>query len=486
MKLCQSLGANLAILGMAVACFSCVSHSKVIPDPNDNNPPRETAVGFLAGIPFTTNSPGINMISDDVDGNGKPDIIIQQLGGGVKIIYNQCVSGNLQLDTSRPVESTESNLLDVAVGDYNDDNLLDLFLLYRSGFVDIQLQDVQGQFSQLGKYPTGGTQLCVDQVNTSDSTLDILVPHESSGDLNALYQIPGGAGVFPTFGAASLPGSNTTPLRSEYSEMALTDFEDNGLLDVVMLNSFDGSLQVYTHADDPLGPIVANPVTGEPEEPQPGVFYGHEAVWYSYSYVPIPEVGPVENPFPGEPRRVAFAYINHDALVDVAVLTNYFGPIPDQPFYSSTLAMSDPPRNLLWLFETSIEPRDPEDDWTTDNTERRTANLTPRAVLAFPNNINDVQLADVDQDGEIDVLGCGESSGAGGFSFFYFPGLGNFQFGPPIGFTVSAPPLRMLVEDFTCDGYPDVVVLLPSMNAIEVFQNDADTGLGERGTQYTF
>jgi len=477
----------VAFLGLIVLAGSgCGSTTPV--DPGDGNGDGRLPAGFMPGVEFATDSPGMDLTAVDVDGNGRLDLIIPLLGGGVKVVYNMSVPGLIEFDAGHPKEDTERSLLDAAVADYNDDDRADLFTLDNAGYLEIRLQDEQGVFNLLGRYPTEGTQLCVDRVNSSDDTLDVLLASDRWRDMLAVYQMPDGGGVDPDDGSpGGIPGWRDQPSSSQYREMKLTDFEGNGLMDAVLADELDHSLQVFTHIELPLGDLVNNPETGEPEEPQPGVFYGYQAACYEYSICDLPTPGPMDDPHNATPLRLASGDIDHDGLTDVAALCSYFGGMPEQPWYttspSQTLAV---PLTMIWLLESTIIEYDPLYDWTTDDTAPRTATLTARTGLTFPNLIQDVKLVDVDRDGELDVLGCCDGSGGGGFSFFYFPGLGDFQFSAPLGFTVAAPPFRLVAEDFDGDEYVDVAVLLPTLNAITVFRNDADTGLGEGGTQYVF
>lgn len=98
---------------------------------------------------------------------------------------------------------------------------------------------------------------------------------------------------------------------------------------------------------------------------------------------------------------------------------------------------------------------------------------TVSQTLGGTPSVTDVRLADVDLDGDLDIVVGRSGAGNNLITVFRNGGAGNFGAGQD-SFT-DAPPEQVRVTDVTGDNYPDVVALMPSINAYTVLAGNLAT-----------
>jgi hypothetical protein len=434
----------------------------------------------MPGIPVTTSAAGTDLVVADLNVDGLPDLLVPLLGGKLGVLYNRSASSVISFDNTSPAPTSQTQLTGVQVGDLDNDGYPDLFMLNSNGVLEVKLQHTLGTFDTLCSFPGQHAQhILVDEVNSSDSTLDILLSSDNLCEVNALYFMPSTLDTYHADGKPAVLPVTGQPIVGQINAAQLIDLDRSGLNDVVLTDALNHELQIYTHIDLPLGSQVVDPDTGEMIDPVPGVFYGYQAASYSYATCPLPSLG-VTGQYQAAPKQIYQGDIDNNGYLDVAVTCDYQGPIPSQPWWTTpALTNANVPWTMVWLLRSSVVGSTPTDvSWMTDPTAFRKAMLTVETGLTFPNIINDVKLADLDNDGKIDVVGCCDGPGVGGWAFFVYPGLGNFTFGPPVEYFVPAPPLRIATTDFDRDGLVDVAVLMPTAGAVSVFRNTGSSGLG--------
>ena len=428
--------------------------------------------GFYDPYVFNVGGPGTDLWVSDVDDNGVPDLLVPILGGGLALVINQSTVRGFQF-ALQSVETGQGHVLDALIVDYDQEPLPDLFLTLHTGELQIRSQVVAGEFSAplLVLENVFGLALTVDQVNSDDTVLDVLIASDRKKGLAAIWfeseYTP--LNIFP----ARLYGPRPSPERTSYSHMVTGDLDHNGLNDVILMEGVQARVEVYLHYPQPNKPKWTWDEDGNMIPAHQDRVYPSHTTHYEPSGHTAPS-GAI-------PLRGGIGDFNNDGLEDVIVL--YRGPsgaTKDYAFFFQPPmppTAEDWPSHVLACYETIIE-----DTWL-ESGER--ALLDFRMGLYFPGWVHDFKIEDLDQDGNLDIVGVSEKPGVNGNSYlFYYLGLGDFQFADPIALIIPGNPLRVAAVDLDGDGYPDIAVLNPFQSSLYIYANDGGSGQGNPGITF--
>jgi hypothetical protein len=198
----------------------------------------------------------------DFDGDGKPDLIVTSNSGEtVTVLRNASTQGNISFGTQTSF-STQSFPNQVAVADIDGDGKPDILVpITNSSNLQVYLNTstpgsvsvAPAQFFATGTQPEG---IAVGDLN-GDGKPEVLVP---AGGGNTL-------GVFTnasSIGSLSFQRSDL-PVGNRPDAVSLGDLENSGLLDVVVLNGSDNTFTVFHNASTggslsltPLPPVTTS------------------------------------------------------------------------------------------------------------------------------------------------------------------------------------------------------------------------------------
>jgi subtilisin family serine protease len=186
--------------------------------------------------------------------------------------------------------------------------------------------------------------------------------------------------------------------------------------------------------------------------------------------------------FPGVEyiRDVAVADVTGDGRKDVlSATTTHLMLLPQR----ATGGLGDPtwfPMDQNWSF--GVAPGDFDGDGLTDVAVAtmagpkifysRNGSLAPGPLLAQPSPPREVEVADVDRDGRLDVLSLADD----GFVRSFRNGTGGFT----STVAVASVLWRFAVGDLSGDGRPDIVGCAPNYAAIEVYVQDGSGAFTKR------
>ncbi len=176
----------------------------------------------------------------DLNNDGHPDIAVANYGTSNVGIFIQYGNGSFRTQQTMST-SDPSNPQSVAVGDFNDDNRLDIVVAnYWSDTIDIFLGYGDGTFSSQITYSTGyGSgpySITVGDFN-NDSRLDIVVANPGTNNIGIFLGY--GNGTFSSQTTFS-SGSDSNPLS-----VAVGDFNNDNRLDISVANYLTNNVDIF-------------------------------------------------------------------------------------------------------------------------------------------------------------------------------------------------------------------------------------------------
>ena len=185
-----------------------------------------------------------SVVVGDVNRDGTPDLVVLNASASVGVLLGDG-AGGFGAPTAFPVTTTNSQPIDIAAGDFNNDGNLDLvtanfFFQPNTNTFSVLLGDGAGGFGSPVVRQSGGTQtyrVAVGDLN-NDGNLDVVVTNRSSSNVSVL--LGDGLGGFgtPTLLDDPEPGS------SFGISVTIAALNEDGNLDLVTTNLSSDSASV--------------------------------------------------------------------------------------------------------------------------------------------------------------------------------------------------------------------------------------------------
>jgi len=184
----------------------------------------------------------------DFDGDGKIDLAVVDNGVGVRIYKNTSTPGNLSF--TGPIDYTASGAYQMAVGDINGDGKMDLVYSSSTSIGTLRNTSTGGtiSFAAAGTfsatyYTTGVAIADVD----GDGKPDVGTSYPSDNRVGALRNTTAvGATTFSFQAAVSYPTNSSYPYR-----LFLGDFDKDGKIDFTTNNHNGGTVSVFRNTSVP-------------------------------------------------------------------------------------------------------------------------------------------------------------------------------------------------------------------------------------------
>ena len=358
-----------------------------------------------------------SVASGDFNGDGVPDVVVGQQGNngstGV-VVYLAKGDGTFFPGVSY---GASAQLRFVAVADFNGDGKLDIAAIDKAGLVQILLGDGDGSFSIGAEYPTDpGNSPDPQNVVTGDfnhdGKMDLAVANPNTGTVGVL--LGHGDGTFAS--VVSYPVTNYTPVT-----IATTDLNGDGYLDL--------AVTAYTDGPPAVGILLAN-------NDNSGTFKA-----------------PTFYVLDGNPENLTFGDLNKDGKADMAV-TLYNGIT-----YPGTIEIAL--GNGDGTFQTGT-------DYPSSTFGNGLSYTDPA----------DIQMIDLNGDGNMDLVYLNSEVGTVAF----MPGNGDGTMSAPLEFPATEYVWGMALADVNNDGSVDVLAGNDESGGVSVLLNAAGSGTAQTYT----
>jgi hypothetical protein len=433
---------------------------------------------FPVGSEFIT-SLTTPVVVADLDGDGKPDLIVENFGDYDVSVLLGNGDGTFQKQQTFPIGFDARAL---AVADFNGDGKPDLAVVNSYGVVSVLLGNGDGTFQPRTTVAVGRSPyaLAVADLN-GDGKPDLVTANEGAGTVSV--RLGNGDGTFATTTPLTAAGLRSTPFLAD-----LSGHHDGTLDSVVLDGSGDILFRQGLGGPDFAPPVtinasVLNPQTGKAEEvvahdltvlrtptgwavatadttPDPALLASSHQFVYSVSLYTRGPDGKFKRTTafttPFLPTRIAAADLTGDGLDDIVVAD---------------------------ALDNSVQVAFQQPDGTFGPPLTLPVGLTP----------SDIALVDVDGDGRKDIVVTDQASG----DVTVLLNQGNGSFAPPERFRAStglygpgtatagptvaslAQSVSLVADNFTGSGRNDLVVVNRGADSFSVLVNDGSGGFAD-------
>jgi CSLREA domain-containing protein len=399
------------------------------------------------------------IIAADLNGDGLDDLVVRNAGDGTLTVYlgsrfpsastGAAHTVDLPVFTAAFTLPVGLGVSDVQAVDTTDSGLLDLVVTNKlTGQLGILRNLGGGAFAPLAPYRAGAGSSVVNpgstpEVASIDATAGVAAGPISSGGPPSLVTINPGSNTLDVL--AGLGGGRFgNPVEIETASPAkvvrVADFAGNGILDLAVLTADDVSIYLGDGKGGFSPPVTYNAGTAATGLTVADILgNGHLDLLVGNIYGDILIL--VGN---GDGTFRPFEPVKHAIALAVADLTG--NGVPDFVFADQSL------NQVTVQYGTATQRAgNPQ---VIGN--QATGVLAPGAV----------KLADLNGDGIPDLI----VANSGGNNVLVYPGLGNGQFGPPVGgtkgFAVGTDPTGLTVANL--NGQPDLLVANTGSNDVSV------------------
>jgi len=459
------------------------------------------AVNYSAG---TGGPDPDSIVAADVNGDGKPDLIVADLGTKSVSVFINTGTGTFNAAVVYTVGNSPSA---VAVADLNGDGFPDIAVTNSAdNTVTVLFNSGSGTFTTSGLYATDTTpsDVVIADFN-GDGHNDLAITNQAGNNVSILLNQ--GSGTFAAAKNYCVANSGGTCTSASPVSLVAIDLNGDGVPDLAIAGS---GATVSTLLNNGSGVFSFNSIVStsvQPESIAAGVFSGTApslvVADYSTNSFEIysNNLGSL-SPTPlsylsgSKPDAIAVGDFNNDKKLDVVVansadndvaviLGNGNGTFTDiQNFISgynaTALATGDFNGDGLADFLVNNNNTFFSNYTVSLFTGNGKGSFTGVDTISFPGTISSIASADFNNDKKLDFVVTQQASN----SVFVDFGTGSGLFGTPASYTTDAGPVAVAAADFNGDGYPDIVTANSGANDISVLLN-SKTGTFNPAVNYT-
>jgi 6-phosphogluconolactonase (cycloisomerase 2 family) len=478
-------------------------------------------ISFAPKVDFTTGVDPKDIALGDIDGDGKPDVVVTNVNDNtVSVFRNTSVSGSITVNSFAPGIRfiTGNNPNNVAIGDIDGDGKPDLVIANVFGYTVSVLKNT----SVSGSITTSSFASKVDIATSPGSTPyyiaigdvdgdgkpDLVVANSSSNTISVLRNMIGGSSPHPTI-TSFTPTRNmlnvakntniTVTFNTDINQSTLNNstIKINGSLSGLHTGNFSYISSTKTVTITPNTQFkVGDLVTIEALR---GIINAtgdslHRSYNWSFTIKTNTSSGlfQTNSPVPvgNIPWYITAADLDGNGTVDMAVTNTTSGDISilnnngSGTFtQSSLISVGGDPRAIVALDVDG----DGDMDLATANWSSNTVSIlknngsgtfTVSSSISVGSNPCAVKGADIDGDGDLDLIVANWSSGT--VSILKNDGTGNFTISSTVNVGVN--PAWVQSADFNNDGVMDFVVSNYGSGTVLIFSNNGQGTFTQTGS----
>lgn len=418
-----------------------------------------TASSFAAKVEFPAGTGPMGIVISDIDGDGRPDLVITNENNTVSILRNRSISGSITSGSfdnkvDFPVVTSSKNF--VAVGDLDGDRKPDLVVtnystntisVYRN--ICLQGSITSGSFAAKVDFASGEQpyKAAIGDLD-GDSKPDLVVLN-TNGPSFSVFRNTTAPAIFGTDSFASKVDFTT---GTDPDDVCIGDINGDGKPDLAITNSSGLSVSIYSNNCIP-GTIITSSFSNKTD--------------FSTGSTGIDDYGISLGDIDGDakPDLVLTSYQNNTVSV---LRNNILEPVP--PVITSFIPNSGPVGATVTINGTNFSPT------TTNNIVWFGAVQAAVTVATSTQLTVTVPTGATYQPVSLTVNGLTAYSGAP-FKVT-FPSIQNIDiraFPGKVDFNTGMGPKGIVISDIDGDGKSDMIVAQGG-NSISVFRNTSTTG----------
>jgi hypothetical protein len=492
-------GAHLAPISIAVADFNGDGNLDIAlanRSSNDisvllgkGNGTFATQVKYAAG---TGGPDPVSIVAADVNGDGKPDLIVADSGTNkISVLIN---SGTGTFGTAVPY-SVGKVPSAVAVGDLNGDGFPDIAVTNSAdSTVTILLNSGSGTFTVSNTYPTDVNPSAVVIANLGNGSNDLAVANQGGNDVSILLNQGNG-----TFAAAknycvvSTAGSCNSVAAVSPVSLVAVDLNGDNKIDLAVA-SLGQSVTTLLNNGSGVFTLTATATSSQtPQAIAAGLFSTSttpalvvaDNSTNSFEIYPGTGNGNLATPLSylsgSKPIAIAVGDFNNDKKLDVAVVNNTDDDVA-VILGTGTGTFTDIENFIAGANSTALVVGDFNGDNLADYLVNNSSNgsnsvelftgngksvFTQVTSVPFASAVTAIARGDFNNDGKLDFVVAQQS--ANGVSVAL--NNGNSTFTAPVSYSTASGPVAVAAADFNGDGYADIVTANSTGNDISVLLN---------------
>jgi hypothetical protein len=393
--------------------LSCGSSAYFLPSSTSLSKLNTSDIAKPVSIGLMDKIGGLNV--GDLDGNGKPDIIA--IGANTNNIYvYPNASVNSYVNQPAVIIPTPALVNQVHVADINMDGKPDLLMVCKTANLlavminESEVGNIRSSSFRLVTFPTANTPTALSVADfDGDGRPDVMVA-SSVLSLFANKHLSSAG-----FNSASLAPRIDIGSYYGVSYMFAEDFDADGKTDILFGGSSNG-FEIFKNTSQLGLPAFVRVTIGTNQ----------------YSNYSVAAIGD----------------LNMDGKVDLLVANN------GQAYGDATLSIYE---NI-----------------STDEIAFNLEYVPNQGIINYFNSaktINDLQIADVDGDGKLDILAATSRNAVSILRNMQATASKTFAFAEPVDIIADKTPDALAVADLNVDGRPDFLVLNKTNNTLSVYQN---------------
>jgi hypothetical protein len=452
--------------------------------------PGAVSPSFAAQQSFATGNVPISVTAADVNGDGKPDLIVANSSDNtVSVLLNTTAPGATTPSFATQQTFATGNVpFSVTAADINGDGLPDLIVSNGSGnTVSVLLNTTAPgattpSFANQQTFATGNFPFSVTAADVNgDGKPDLIVANSIDGTVMVLLNTTGPGATTPSFAAQQTFATGTEPIS-----VTAADVNGDGKPDLIVANYVDGTVSVLLNT------------TPAPTTTFDGYSFSAAQAFAAGSYPDSVTAADVNGD--GKPDLIVVDNAGGIGSGNVSVLLNTTAPGATVPSFATgqTFATGNGPN---WVTAADLNGDGLPDLIVanySDNTVSVLLNTTaPGATTpSFANQQTfatgsfpfSVTAADVNGDGLPDLIVANQEGGVSVLLNTTAPGATTPSFATQQTFAAGANPSSVAVADVNGDGLPDLIVTNENGKTVSVLLNTTPPGATTLSfaTQQTF